>query len=80
MWTKIFLILFAVAFFAMGVLTYLPYSWLQSRGFAPNFIAENFLSYGTTYWTGLWIFTLALLIPANVILWLNRRAWALWLA
>lgn len=78
MWTKIFLILLAVSLLAMSVLTYLPYSQLQSIGFAPRDIAAGFLSYGGIYWTGLWILSLALLILANVILWLNRRAWALW--
>src|SRR5215213_1435539 len=79
MWTKIYLILFAVALLTMSVLTYLSYAQLQSIGFAPKDIAENFLSYAGTYWTGFWIFSLALLILANVVLWLNRRAWALWL-
>jgi uncharacterized membrane protein len=80
MWTKIFLILFAVAVAAMLVLTYLSHAQLQSIGFAPRDIAAGFLSYAGTYWTALWIFSLALLILANVVLWLNRRAWALWLA
>ncbi|HEX8733816.1 MAG TPA: hypothetical protein VF721_00705 [Pyrinomonadaceae bacterium] len=79
MWTKIYLIFFAVAFLTMGVLTYLSYAQLQSIGFAPSIIAGNFLSYAGTYWTVFWIFSLALLILANVVLWLNRRAWALWL-
>jgi hypothetical protein len=79
MWTKIFLIFFAVALAAMGVLTYLPYSWLQSKGFAPNTISDNFLFYGAVFWTGFWISSLILLILSNVILWLTRRAWALWL-
>jgi hypothetical protein len=78
MWTKIFLILLAVSFLAMSVLTYLSYAQLQSIGFAPRAIAESFLAYGGFYWTGLWISALALLILANVVLWFNRRAWALW--
>jgi hypothetical protein len=80
MWTKIFLIVFAVALLAMVVLTFLSYSQLQSIGFAPKDIAASFLSYAGIYWTGLWISSLALLILANVVLWLNRRAWALWVA
>lgn len=80
MWTKIFLIFFAVALAAMGVLTFLSYAQLQSIGFAPGDIAKSFLSYAGIYWTGLWIFSLALLILANVVLWRSRRAWALWLA
>lgn len=79
MWTKIFLILLAVAFLVMSVLTYLSYAQLQSIGFAPKVIAESFLSYAGVYWTGLWISALALLILSNVILWLKRKAWALWL-
>lgn len=80
MWTKIFLIVFAVALLAMFVLTYLSYAQLQSIGFAPRDIAASFLSYASIYWSGLWISSLALLVLANVVLWLNRRAWALWLA
>jgi len=79
MWTKIFLILFAVALVAMGVLTYLSYAQLQSVGFAPKDIAESFLSYAGFYWTFFWISSLVLLILANVVFWLTRRAWALWL-
>ncbi|MDQ3800916.1 MAG: hypothetical protein M3384_15945 [Acidobacteriota bacterium] len=79
MWTKIFLVSFAAAFAVMSVLTYLPYSWLQSKGFAPNIIAGNFLSYSSAYTTGFWISLLVLLILSNVVLWLSRRAWALWL-
>lgn len=78
MWTKIFLILLAVAFLAMSVLTYLSYSQLQSLGFAPKDIAASFLSYAGFYWTVLWISALALLILSNVLLWLTRRYWALW--
>jgi hypothetical protein len=78
MWTKIYLIFLAVALLTMGFLTYLSYAQLQSIGFAPRDIAASFLSYGGIYWTGLWISSLALLILANVVLWLNRRAWALW--
>lgn len=78
MWTKIFLIVLAVALLSMLVLTYFSYAQLQSIGFAPKDIAASFLSYGSIYWTGLWVSSLALLILANVVLWLNRRAWALW--
>jgi hypothetical protein len=78
MWTKIFLIFLAVAVVIMGVLTYLSYGQLQSIGFAPRDIAESFLSYSGVYWTGFWLSSLALLILANVVLWLNRRVWAFW--
>jgi len=79
MWTKIFLILYAVAFLAMCVLTYFSYAQLQSIGFAPKDIAGSFLSYAGIYWTALWISALLLLILSNVVLWLTRQYWALWL-
>lgn len=79
MWTKIYLILFAVALLAMSFLTYLSYTLLQSIGFAPKDIAESFLGFAATYWTFFWISSLVLLVAANVVLWLTRRAWALWL-
>ena len=79
MWTKIFLILFAAALLAMSVLTYLSYAQLQSIGFAPRDIAASFLSYAGLYWTFFWISSAVLLAAANVVLWLTRRAWALWL-
>lgn len=79
MWTKIFLALFAVAVVLMLVLIYFSYSQLQSIGFAPKDIAESFLSYRVYNIRVFWISSLVLLILANVILWLSRQAWALWL-
>ena len=78
MWTKIYFVLFAAALAAMCVLTFLCYWQLQSNGFAPKVIEESFLSYRNIFWQFLWISSLILLAGANVLLWLQRRAWAVW--
>lgn len=78
MWTKIYFALLAAASLALGVLASLGYAELQSKGFAPKDIAESFLSYRNLYWQVLCISSLILLVLANVILWTQRRAWAIW--
>lgn len=79
MWTKIFLILFVVALLALSWLTILSYLQLQSVGFAPRDIAAGFLGYRDIFWFWLPASTLVLLIVSNVIIWISRQAWALWL-
>ncbi len=67
----------AVAILAMGVLLYLPYSWLQSVT-APRDVAEHYKFYSNISWVFLLISSLVLLIAGNVVLWMTRRSWALW--
>jgi hypothetical protein len=78
MWNKIFPVVLAVAVVAMLILTFLAYSQLQSVGFAPAVIAENYLTYENYFRQFLWISSLILLILANVWLWMEGRSWALW--
>lgn len=78
MFTKIYLALLGISLLVISTITFLCYSQLQSIGFAPTQIAENFESYDGFYKTALWISSIALLILANVILWTSRRSWALW--
>jgi hypothetical protein len=49
MWNKIYLIILAAAILAMGVLLYLPFSWLQSIG-APATVRDNYLYYSNISW------------------------------
>jgi len=77
MWNKIYLVILAVAILAMGVLLYLPYSWLQSVT-APRDVAEHYKFYSNISWVFLLISSLVLLIAGNVVLWMTRRSWALW--
>ncbi len=77
MWNKIYLVILAAAVVTMGVLTYFPYSWLQSKT-DPRDVQTNFLFYLNISWVFLLISTSILLISANVLLWKTRRAWALW--
>ena len=79
MFTKIYLALFATAFLVILTVTFLAYSQLQSIGFPSPQIVENFEYYDVLFKTILWISSLALLVLANVILWTNRKSWALWL-
>lgn len=77
MWNKIYLAILAAAVLAMGILLYLPYSWLQSLT-APKDVATNYLFYAGTGWTFLLISSVILLLAANIVLWKTRRSWAMW--
>ena len=77
MWNKIYLVILAVAISAMGVLLYLPFSWLQSIG-APATVRDNYFYYSNIGWTFLLISSLILLVAGNVVLWKTRRSWAIW--
>ncbi len=78
MWNKIYLIILAAAALVSGVLAYFAVSKLQSSGFAPATIAENYGYYANLGSIFLWISTAVLLIAANVVLWKSRKSWALW--
>lgn len=77
MWNKIYLTILAAAVLAMGVLLYLPYSWLQSIG-APATVRDNYLYYSNISWIFLLVSSLILLVAGNVVLWKTRSSWALW--
>lgn len=79
MLNKIFLGVFALAIIGLAILSFLSYNQLQSIGFAPANIVENFNSYHGIHWIYLWIASIVLLVFANVIMWTNRKAFALWL-
>lgn len=78
MFTKIYLALFTVALLVIATVTFLAYSQLQSIGFPPPQIVERFEGYDSIYKTFLWISSVVLLVLGNVILWTNRKSWALW--
>lgn len=67
MWNKIYLTILAAAILAMGVLLYLPFSWLQSIG-APTTVRDNYLYYSNIGWMFLLVSSLILLIAGNVVL------------
>jgi len=77
MWNKIYLLILAVAILAMGIFTFLPYNWLQSKT-DPRDVQMNYLFHLNIGWTFLLISSLVLLAAANVILWRTRKSWALW--
>ncbi len=77
MWNKIYLVVLAIAILAMGLLLYLPYSWLQSIT-NPRDVAAKYEFYSNVSWIFLLISSLVLLTIGNVVLWLTRRAWAMW--
>jgi hypothetical protein len=78
MFTKIYLALLGISILVILTITFLCYSQLQSMGFAPTQIVEYFESYDGFYKTALWISSIALLILGNVILWMSKKSWALW--
>ncbi len=77
MWNKIYLILLAICVLTMGVLLYLPYSWLGSIT-DPRIVADNFNHYAGISRTFLFVSALVLLIAANALLFKTRKAWGLW--
>jgi hypothetical protein len=77
MWNKIYLTILAATILAMGVLLYLPFSWLQSIG-APATVRDNYLYYSNISWIFLLASSLILLVLGNVVLWKTRGAWAMW--
>lgn len=78
MLNKTFLAAFAAAVVAMSVLIFYAHQQIQSIGFKPEVIAENFLAANSLSWKFLWFSAIALLILANVVLWTTRRSWAMW--
>ncbi len=78
MLNKIYLVIFAVALLIMSFLTFFCYSQLQSIGFAPAQIVQNFEYYNGTYKLVHLISSLVLLVLSNIILWSYRRSWSLW--
>lgn len=79
MFNKIYLAVFFVALLVMVSLTIFAYTQLQSIGFPPIQIVQNFESYDFIHKTALWISSLILLVLANIILWTYRKSWSLWL-
>jgi hypothetical protein len=77
MWNKIYLTVLAAAILAMGVLLYLPFSWLQSIG-APATVRDNYLITRISVGYFCSLLRLILLIAGNVVLWKTRRSWAMW--
>lgn len=78
MLNKIYLVIFAVALLIMSFFTFMCYSQLQSIGFAPAQIVQNFESYNGLYKLIHLISSLVLLVISNIILWSYRRSWSLW--
>lgn len=77
MWNKVYLILLAIAVLTMGVLLYLPASWLSSVA-DPKNVALNYAHYSNISWTFLLISSIVLLLTANFVLFKTRRSWAMW--
>lgn len=78
MWNKVYLLAAAVTALVMAVLVYFAYNELQTIGFAPKTVVENFQYYESMYHQFLWMSSLILLILGNVVLWKMRKSWALW--
>lgn len=75
--SKIYVVLFAAATAVMAFFTYYANSWLQSIG-APSTAVSGFEYHFSMAFIFLWVSTLALLVAANIVLWLSDKAWAIW--
>ena len=77
MWSKIYLVVLAIAVIVMAFFTYYSWSWLQSIS-DPQGAWESF-NYNKR--TGVYMLVAStglLLLIANVVLWVSRSAWAMW--
>lgn len=79
MLSKIYLALLATTVLVMSALTYFSYSWLKSIG-DPAYAIQNYQTYSGISWSALWILFIGLLVFANIVLWKDRKGWALWLS
>jgi hypothetical protein len=77
MMSRIFLGLLGVFAVLVAFFTYYSWSWLQSIGM-PTAAVAGYMYYDNIAWILLIVSAVILLIFGNVILWLSRRAWALW--
>lgn len=77
MWSKIYLVILAVACLVMAFFTFYSWSWLQSIGL-PAAAVAGYEYHSGLAWPALWILTIALLVMGNAILWASGRAWAMW--
>lgn len=77
MWNKIFFGLLGLGTVVSIFFAYYAHSWLQSIG-APAAALDGFYYNSGLGWVTVLISSLALLIVANVVLWLQRHAWAAW--
>lgn len=78
MLNKVFPIALTLAVVIMAILTYFAYLQLQSVGFAPSVIAGNYLQFEGYYQQFLWLSSVILLLLANILLWKEKKSWALW--
>lgn len=77
MWNKVYLGALAVFLLLMFVLIYVSSDWLGSIT-RPEDVAAGYISSSGRSWYVLLFASLVLLVLANVVLWTNRTAWALW--
>lgn len=78
MLNKIYLAILSVSIGLMAFFTYYSWSWLQSIGL-PAAAVEGYTYTTKMAWTVLWLSTVALLVLGNAVLWVSRRAWAMWM-
>lgn len=78
MWSKIFFAVLGPSTAAMLFFTYYSWSWLQSIGLPSAAAAAYEYHANLASWV-LVISSAMLLFPANGVLWVTKRAWALWL-
>jgi len=78
MWNKIYLALLGLSLALVTFFSVYAWSWLQSIGQPANAVA-GYEYHANVAWTVLWVTTATLLAAANVVLWLSRRSWAMWI-
>ena len=78
MWNKLYLAALGLSITVMAFFTHYSWSWLQSVG-VPRTALDSYAYYNHLGLITLLISSTLLIILGNVILWLSRNAWALWI-
>lgn len=77
MWSKIYLAVLGLSVTLMAFFTLYSWSWLKSIG-QPAAAAAGYEFHSGLAWPTLWITAAVLLMLGNAVLWVDRRAWAVW--
>ena len=77
MWTKIYFAVLGLSIAVMAFFTFYSWSWLQSIGL-PAVAVDGYKYHTGLGGASLWISFAVLLMVGNVILWLTKSSWAMW--
>lgn len=78
MWNRVYAALLISAIIVTGFFVLYAGTWLNSIG-SPRDAFEGFLYYSRFSQISMWLSAAVLIVVANIVLWVCRRAWAIWM-